>query len=164
VLLFAYRQGQVAEEKPGRMKANPLEGECAKACRQLIEVTRANGIRLVLANFSMAVNKESHSDVVEFYRQGFPHVRRDITANAIHSIILKELEAQFPEISFIDTHPNLDGRHELFLDLVHLTQSGDQQLAENIFQGILPALERELESGLPRDRGQKETSADKSTR
>ncbi len=44
----------------------------------------------------------------------------------------------------MDTHPGLDGEHEKFIDLGHLTQEGRQQLAENIFAGIKEVLEKDL--------------------
>jgi lysophospholipase L1-like esterase len=36
----------------------------------------------------------------------------------------------------IDTQSTLNGQHEKFIDLVHLTQEGRQSLAEAIYQGL----------------------------
>jgi hypothetical protein len=44
----------------------------------------------------------------------------------------------------VDTHPNLDGEHDKFIDLIHLTQQGRDRLAENIFTGIQDILQSEL--------------------
>ena len=52
-----------------------MQTEYATCYRRLIEVTRTNGIRLVLANYSMAVNRQSDSDVVEIHpTQGSQHL------------------------------------------------------------------------------------------
>jgi len=39
----------------------------------------------------------------------------------------------------------LDGDPGKFIDLIHLTNDGRRQLAENIFTGIRATLERDLE-------------------
>lgn len=68
-------------------------------------MTQTNGIALVLANFSMAANCRSDPDTVDFYRPGFPLVRWEITANVIHTLIVKTLARQHPELCLVDTHP-----------------------------------------------------------
>jgi lysophospholipase L1-like esterase len=115
----------------------PLDTPYAAAYRRLIQCARTNGIRLALANYSMAVNKQSEPSVIDFYR-GCLEARLDtfIAANPIHSLIVAQLAAQHPEVCLMDTHPHLDGEHEKFIDTVHLTQEGRRQLAENIFAGI----------------------------
>jgi hypothetical protein len=121
-----------------------LESDYARCYRQLIDFTQTNGIRLVLSTFSLAVNAKSDSDVVAFYRAGFPPVQFHIRDNAAHSDLVRQLAAQHPEITFVDTQPHLDGEYEKFIDLMHLTQPGRQQLAENFFAGIRPVLESDL--------------------
>ena len=104
-----------------------------------------NGIRLALANFSMAVNQASDPKVIDFYRGGGTRAAYGfIRANAVHSLIVSQLAAQHPEVCFVDTHPHLDGEHEKFIDLIHFTGEGERQLAENIFAGIRNALEQDL--------------------
>ena len=44
----------------------------------------------------------------------------------------------------VATRPNLDGAHEKFVDLVHLTQEGRQQLAETFFAGVKTVLDDHL--------------------
>ena len=92
----------------------------------------------------MAVNDQSDPDVIAFYRAGFPSVHWQIQANILHSSIVKELAAQYPGTLWVDTHPGLDGVHQKFIDLVHFTQEGRQQLAENIFAGIKDVLVHDL--------------------
>ena len=113
---------------------------------ELIQSAQTNGIRLVLSNFSMAVNSQSDSDVIDFYRLTFPALISQIQVNAIHSRIVNELAAQQDRVLFVDTHSNLDGSYEKFIDVIHFTQEGRQQLAENIFAGIKKTLEGDLAS------------------
>jgi len=121
--------------------SNPLETAYAQTYRQLMQLAQTNGIRLVLANYSMAVNDRSDPDVIEFYRAVFPAVHWQIKANAVHSMIVQGLAQEHPEVCFVDTHPHLDGEHQKFIDLCHFTQEGDRQLAETFFAGIKQALE-----------------------
>jgi lysophospholipase L1-like esterase len=58
--------------------------------------------------------------------------------------MLEQLSREHPDVCCIDTHRNLDGEHEKFIDHVHLTQEGRQQLAENIYAGIEQTLRGEL--------------------
>lgn len=122
----------------------PLETKYAEAYRQLADICRSNGIRLAVANFSMAVNNSSPLEIVEFYRTRFGAVNWQIKANMFHSKIVEAVGAGHPEVCVVNSQPGLDGVHGLFLDLVHLTQDGRQQLAENIFAGIKPVLEKDL--------------------
>jgi lysophospholipase L1-like esterase len=123
---------------------NPLKSDYAMAYRDLIQAAKTNAIFLAVANFSMAVNRKSSNDAIEFYRPGFPLVRWEITANTIHTLIVRSIARENPSVVFIDTHPLLDGKDERFIDLVHLTQAGRQQLAENVFASIKNALETNL--------------------
>jgi lysophospholipase L1-like esterase len=121
-----------------------MDTDCALAYRQLIRIARTNHIKLALANFSMAVNGRSDSDVVEFYRPCFAGVYWQMKENLAHSLLLQNLAKQNPDVCLINTQPGLDGEHDKFIDLVHLTQDGRQQLAENIFAAIRPILEHDL--------------------
>jgi len=56
----------------------------------------------------------------------------------------------------VDTHPHLDGEHHKFIDPVHLTQEGRQQMAETFFAALKPLLVEEFsrraqaqQAGLP---------------
>ncbi|MCW5551366.1 MAG: hypothetical protein KIS67_04285 [Verrucomicrobiae bacterium] len=124
--------------------ANPQATEYAEAYRELIEVTRSHGIRLALANYSMAVNPQSDLRVAEFYRTAAPAIHWVVRANSVHSQLVKELAAEHPDVLWVDTRAGLDGRHEMFIDLGHFTQPGRQQLAENIFAGIKDILLEDL--------------------
>ena len=122
----------------------PMESAYAKGYRQLIEICETNHIRLVLANYSMAVNAASDPAIIRFYEQISPAVRDDIQANMAHSEIVGRLAKENPDVCFVDTHPVMDGRHEKFIDLVHFTQGGRQHMAEIFFAGIKKPLEEDL--------------------
>ena len=108
----------------------------AEMHRELISTTRSNGIKLVLLSFNMAVNQNSPSDVVNFYRSGFVDVDYRIQANRLQRILLEELSRQNDDVAVINTAEGLDGRHELFFDLIHLTQEGKDKLAGNVFEEL----------------------------
>ncbi len=122
----------------------PLETAYARAYEQLIEIARTNDIQLVIANFSLAVNEHSSPDVIAFYRAGFPSVFWSMRANAAHGKLVEEISGQHTEVIYVDTHPQLDGEHEKFIDLMHFTQEGRQQLAETFFKAIERPLEQKL--------------------
>ena len=123
---------------------DPMQTQYARAYESLIRIAQTNHIRLALANFSMAVNAESDRDVKEFYRSRFPHVYEHIEANIVHSALVTELVRLHPEVCFINTHSNLDGNHDKFIDLIHFDESGRQQLAKSFFAGIRQILENDL--------------------
>jgi hypothetical protein len=143
--IFRYRQHQSQRlmfHRPSLSQV--MNSKYAQSYRQLIEMTRTNGVRLVLANFSMAVNPRSDPDVIGFYQAAFPAVYALMRANLAHSLMLQELARQHPEVCLVDTNPGLDGAHEKFIDLAHLTQEGRQQLAEKIFAVVRRVLEDDL--------------------
>jgi lysophospholipase L1-like esterase len=93
----------------------------------------------------MAIDETSDQKVINFYNAfGSGMLCARTRVNAIHSEIVRQLAEQNPGICFIDTHPGLEAQPDKFIDIVHFTQEGRQQLAENIFTGIRPQLERDL--------------------
>ena len=93
----------------------------------------------------MAVNQGSDPKVIDFYRGGGTRAAYGfIRANEVHSLIISQLAAKNPDVIFVDTHPHLDGDHEKFIDLIHLSAEGEQQLAENMFAGISNVLRQDL--------------------
>jgi lysophospholipase L1-like esterase len=143
--MMAYRHSRVAPvTSTNIVPDDPMKTEYADAYRDLIQATHTNGIKLVLANYSMAVNAQSDADVVTFYRAGFPRVISEIDANRVHSQIVSNLAAGNPGIHLVDTHPGLDGQHEKFIDLVHFTQAGRKQIAETMFKSIKPILKQQM--------------------
>jgi lysophospholipase L1-like esterase len=148
--MLYYRQHQAARSAPHtRPSPDVMDTKFARAYCELVQVAHTNGIRLALANFSMAANSQGPPDVVDFYRSGFPLVQWQIQANVLHSQLVEQIARQHAEICLVDTQPNLDGEHEQFVDLVHLTQEGRQQLAEAFLARIKPILEQELSPTVP---------------
>jgi lysophospholipase L1-like esterase len=144
LLLFQYHATRRARSA-APPAAQPLETKYAAAYRQLIECARTNGIRLALANFSLAVNQASNPKVIDFYRGGGARAALGfIRANAAHSLIVSQLAAQYPEVCFVDSHPHLDGEHEKFIDVIHFSAEGERQMAENVFAGIRGVLQKDL--------------------
>jgi len=145
IKMFLFRRHYVPDASSREVwRLTPLQTSSAYSYRELIAAAETNRIRLVLANFSMAVNTTSDKRIIEFYRPAFYSIDREMEANKIHSLVVQELAAQHPDVCFVDTHPHLDGENEKFIDLVHLTQEGRRQLAENIFAGIRAVLEKDL--------------------
>jgi lysophospholipase L1-like esterase len=126
--------------------AQPMQTEYARVYRELIDVCRSNDVQLLLGNFSMAVNLQSDPKVIEFFRSGWPEVQiqHQLKANLAHSFIVEQLAREHPEVCFVDTQPFLDGRHEKFIDLMHFDAKGERQMAETIFAGVKPLLDRSL--------------------
>jgi lysophospholipase L1-like esterase len=124
--------------------SSPMETEYARLYRELINVAQTNNIRLVLATYSMAVNDQSKSEVLDFYRMIAPGLEWKIKALAIHNGIIEQLARENPDICFVDTRPVLDGHDEFFYDFMHLTAEGKQRMAEIFFDGIKNVLEAEI--------------------
>lgn len=143
-LMNAVKREQALLAMGASSLAHPLRTRYAEAYRQLIQSAQTNNIRLVLANYSMAVNESTPRRVINFYRDRFPAIVSWINANEVHSMIVQQLAQQHPGVVFVDTHPGLDGDHDKFIDLMHFTQAGRQQLAETIFAGIKEPLARDL--------------------
>jgi lysophospholipase L1-like esterase len=147
VAWFRHRQASAATGQPASV--NPLDTEYARAYRELIRLAETNHVRLVLANYSMAVNEASDPRVIEFYRRTCPDVYAQMQVNVLHSQIVKTLAGQNPGVGFVDTHPGLDGRHDKFIDVVHFAREGEEQMAATIFAGITNVLVKDL-AALPR--------------
>jgi lysophospholipase L1-like esterase len=141
--LYERSEPAVPHINPGSI-AELLDTEYAGQYRELIHWTGARGLRLALCTFSMAVNRQSPREVIEFYRPGFPGVHWQIAANEGHSMLVRELTRMHPAVWLVETGHNLDGHHEHYIDLVHFTQAGRRQLAENIFAALADRLAAEL--------------------
>ena len=150
-VMIAVRSEQDLLAARASSPVSPLKTEYAQTYRELIQIAQTNHIKLVLADYSMAVNKNSPQGVLDFYRRRYPSVVWLIKANQIHSTIVQQLAQQHPQAHFVDTHPNLDGDNDKFIDIMHFTQAGRQQLAETIFAGIRDLLKVDLAAPGPED-------------
>jgi lysophospholipase L1-like esterase len=124
---------------------DPMKSDYAKAYRELIQMAATNRIHLMLATYSMAASENSPPGVVAFYQGGGADtILWLIQANLAETQIIRQLTKEHPEVGLIDTQPYLDGQHEQFIDIVHFTQAGRQQMAEIMFAGIKETLEKEI--------------------
>ena len=126
-----------------------MQSKYARTYERLIDIARTNQIRLVIANFSLAVNRQSPPELVEFFRLRHAALHWQIQANAAHDQMVRQLTRDHPEVLFADVQSHIDGAEEKFFDLMHLTQEGDQQLAENFFTSIRAVLETNLNTTSP---------------
>jgi lysophospholipase L1-like esterase len=144
VMAYRRRHSASAAAQTPRPALDPMRTRYAECHRELADFCRTNGIRLVLATFSMAVNSASERDLIEFYRAPFPQVYEQIQANEVLTGIIRQTASDNPEIIFVDTQPHLDGQHGFYTDLVHFTQPGRDKMSEIFFAGITNVLAREL--------------------
>jgi lysophospholipase L1-like esterase len=148
--LWRYRKSRTpATVHSSASLAQLLSTPYARAYKDLIELCTTNRLRLVLANYSMAVNDSSDAELINFFSRTAPSAPADIWSNIAHSLILEALAQRHPEVLLVDTHPHLDACPEKFLDLVHFNQAGEKQLAETMFDAIRPTLEKQLSSNAP---------------
>ena len=139
---FAHRLLRPVELE--RFKKTVLDSGYAELYRGLISWCDTNRVGLALCTFNLAVNEQSPSEVVTFYRGGFPNVHLEIKANRLHNYLLSRLVTESESVMLIDTSRRLDGVWDQYIDLVHFTQQGRNQLAENIFEGLKPMLTQRL--------------------
>jgi lysophospholipase L1-like esterase len=149
---FEYRLRQLKRQHRPSPEPSPqlagtrplLETSYADRYQDLIRLTDMLGAQLVLCTFAMAVDRQSADQVVDFYRSGFPAVRWQIAANEAHSKLLRKLQSEHPQVLLIDIGSVLNGRHDHYIDLVHLTQEGRERIAETLFDRLSPLLRAEL--------------------
>jgi peptidoglycan/LPS O-acetylase OafA/YrhL/lysophospholipase L1-like esterase len=139
-LAHRLRQDEQATGEQGR----ELRSRYASLYRELIDLGRTNGFRLVLGTSSMAVNDSSPKDVKDFYGAVFSPIDGIISANAAHNRMVRQIAGD-ENISLIETAPDLDGvwDQDLYLDLVHFTEKGNERIAGTMFEGLLPILRDE---------------------
>jgi len=148
--LARFRREEVAGlRRQPRTLVNPMETACAGLYRCLCRIAATNHIRLVLADFSMALNRNSSRDAFEFYEVAYPAAPWQVPANEAQTEILRQVVRENPGVLFLDTHPNLDGVPKNFLDLVHFNPAGEKQMAENMFAVLRPVLEEALSEPEP---------------
>ena len=125
-----------SRETVARLHSGILQTRYARLYEQLIGIARTNQIKLVLLNFNMAANQNSPKPVVNFYALAFPDVGFRIQANQLQTHLLATLADLNRDVLFVNTGRGLDGVHSRYIDLVHLTQEGRDQLAQNVCLGI----------------------------
>ena len=121
-----------------------LKSRYAEAYRKLIALGRDKGVPVALATASMAVNERSPREVKDFYGAVFKPIDDIIAANAAHNRMVRLL-AKESGAPLIDMTPGVDGvwDEDLFLDIVHFTEKGNERVAEGMFEALLPILAKE---------------------
>jgi hypothetical protein len=118
-----------------------MKSRYAEVYRKLIALARENGVHIALADSSMAINDDSPREVKDFYGEVFKPIDDIIAANAAHNRMVRLL-SQEERIPFIDTAQDLDGQwdDDLYLDIVHFTEAGNERAAAAIFRQLVPIL------------------------
>jgi peptidoglycan/LPS O-acetylase OafA/YrhL len=140
-----WRDRNSAEARPAPLPPMPdvelMRSRYAEDYRKLIALARAGGADIALANSSMAINEDSPRKVKDFYGAVFKPIDDIVAANAAHNRVVRLLSEQ-ERVPLIDTTRDLDGQwdDDLYLDIVHFTETGNQRAADVIFRQLLPVL------------------------
>ena len=89
----------------------------------------------------MAINEESPREVKDFYGAVFKPIDDIIAANAAHNRLVR-LIARDEGAPVIDMTAGVDGQWDgdLYLDIVHFTEAGNERVAHDVFRQLLPML------------------------
>ena len=128
-------------EPPPLSDAALLKTPYAAAYRDLVALARAHDAPVVLATAPMAVNETSPRAVRDFYGTVFKPIDDILAANAAHNRLVK-LIGREEEVPVIDVTKGLDDAwdDDLYLDIVHFTESGHERMARKMFSALLPIL------------------------
>jgi peptidoglycan/LPS O-acetylase OafA/YrhL/lysophospholipase L1-like esterase len=109
--------------------------------RKLVGLTREGGADIALADATMAVNEQSPREVKDFYGSVFKPIDDIIAANEAHNRMVKRI-AREEGAPLIDMAAGVDGvwDADLYLDIVHFTQAGNERVAGLMFRALLPIL------------------------
>ena len=121
--------------------AELMRSRYADDYRKLIALARASGADIALADSTMAVNEQSPREVKDFYGAVFKPIDDIIAANAAHNRMVK-LIAREEGAPLIDMAAGVDGQwdDDLYLDIVHFTEAGNERVAGLMFHASLPIL------------------------
>jgi hypothetical protein len=121
--------------------AELMRSRYADDYRKLIALARGNGADIALADSTMAVNESSPREVKDFYGAVFKPIDDIIAANAAHNRMVK-LIARDAGAPLIDMAAGVDGQwdDDLYLDIVHFTEAGNERVAGLMFRALLPML------------------------
>ena len=124
---------------PPMTDAELMGGRYADEYRKLIALAREGGADIALVNATMAVNESSPREVKDFYGSVFKPIDDIIAANEAHNRIVKIL-AREDGAPLIDMAAGVDGvwDADLYLDIVHFTEAGNERVANLMFRTLLP--------------------------
>ena len=128
-------------EPPPMTDAELMKTRYAEDYRKLIALARASGADIALAESTMAVNAQSPRKVKDFYGAVFKPIDDIISANEAHNRMVK-LMAREDGLPLIDMAAGVDGiwDDDLYLDIVHFTERGNERVAKLMFKALLPIL------------------------
>jgi|GEM_PF-1781955 len=134
-------QAMAAAALPPMSDAEVMKSRYADDYRQLISLARENGVDIALADATMAINARSPREVKDFYGAVFKPIDDIIAANAAHNRMVK-LIAREEGAPLIDMAAGVDGDwdDDLYLDIVHFTERGNERVADLMFKALLPIL------------------------
>jgi lysophospholipase L1-like esterase len=140
-----WRDGNSARAQPAALApmsdAELMKGRYADEYRKLIALARDNGADIALADSTMAVNELSPREVKDFYGAVFKPIDDIIAANEAHNRMVK-LIAREEGAPLVDMASGVDGvwDDDLYLDIVHFTEAGNERVAGLMFRALLPIL------------------------
>jgi hypothetical protein len=119
--------------------AELMKSRYADEYRKLIALARDNGVDIALADSTMSVNESSPHEVKDFYGAVFKPIDDIIAANAAHNRVVKFI-AREEGAPLIDMSAGVDGiwDDDLYLDIVHFTERGNERVAGLMFHALLP--------------------------
>ena len=121
-----------------------LKSRYAEAYRKLIGLGRDNGVPVVLATSSLAVDAGSPREVKDFYGAVFKPIDDIIAANAAHNRMVRLLGRE-QNAPVVEAFAGLDGDWDdgVYLDIVHFSEPGNARAAKAMFEALLPLLASE---------------------
>jgi lysophospholipase L1-like esterase len=121
--------------------AELMKSHYADEYRKLIALSREGGADIALADATMSVNESSPREVKDFYGAVFKPIDDIIAANAAHNRMVKII-AREEGAPLIDMAAGVDGvwDDDLYLDIVHFTEAGNERVANLMFRALLPIL------------------------
>jgi peptidoglycan/LPS O-acetylase OafA/YrhL/lysophospholipase L1-like esterase len=140
-----WRDRNAAQARPVALApmsdAELMRSRYAGDYRKLIVLARDNGADIALADSTMAVNESSPREVKDFYGAVFKPIDDIIAANEAHNRMVK-LIAREDGAPLIDMAEGVDGvwDDDLYLDIVHFTEAGNERVASLMFRALLPIL------------------------
>ena len=126
---------------PPMSDAELMKSRYADEYRKLIALSREGGADIALADATMSVNESSPREVKDFYGAVFKPIDDIIAANAAHNRMVK-IVAREEGAPLIDMAAGVDGvwDDDLYLDIVHFTEAGNERVANLMFRALIPIL------------------------
>ncbi|HXZ17837.1 MAG TPA: acyltransferase family protein [Roseiarcus sp.] len=134
-------RARAAVRPPPLTDAALMASPYADAYRRLIALGRESGVKVALATSSLAVDAASPREVKDFYGAVFKPIDDIVAANAAHNRMVRLVGRQ-EGAPVVEAIASLDGDwdDDLYLDIVHFTERGNERAAEAMFQALIPIL------------------------